>query len=132
MEYALFIEQLFELVIFPAIIFAGIYIVNLIKAKTEETKMNIDSETQKKYLTMIEDTIITCVIATNQTYVETLKQQGKFDQEAQKIAFNKTFDAVLKVLNDDVKNYIVEISGDLNIFLTQKIEFYVNENKITQ
>jgi hypothetical protein len=36
---------------------------------------------------MLNRTITECVIATNQTYVETLKQQGKFDEEAQKIAF---------------------------------------------
>ena len=40
-----------------------------------------------KYLKMLSETITKCVIATNQTYVETLKKQGKFDEEAQKIAF---------------------------------------------
>ena len=36
---------------------------------------------------MLSETITKCVVATNQTYVETLKKQGKFDKEAQKIAF---------------------------------------------
>lgn len=129
MEYAIFIEQMFELVIFPFILLIGIYGVNLIKAKTKELKMSVDSATQEKYLTMIEDTIITCVIATNQTYVESLKIQGKFDTEAQKKAFQDTYNAVINILNEDIKEYIVEISGDLEIYLTQKIEFYVNANK---
>lgn len=129
MEYAIFIEQLFELVIFPAILILGVFVVNLIKAKTQEAKLNVDSATQKKYIDMIEDTITTCVIATNQTYVESLKNQGKFDAEAQKIAFEKTYQAVITVLNEDIKEYIKEMNGDLEIYLTQKIEFFVNENK---
>jgi hypothetical protein len=36
---------------------------------------------------MLTDTITKCVIATNQTYVETLKKEGKFDLEAQEVAF---------------------------------------------
>jgi hypothetical protein len=36
---------------------------------------------------MATDTITNCVIATNQTYVNSLKEQGKFDEAAQKEAF---------------------------------------------
>jgi hypothetical protein len=62
---------------------------------------------------MIYHTISTCVIATNQTYVESLKQQGKFDAEAQKEAFAKTYNAVIAVLSEEVKLYIIETSGNL-------------------
>ena len=41
-----------------------------------------DNELSKKYIQMLSETITKCVIATNQTYVETLKKQGKFDVEA--------------------------------------------------
>jgi beta-mannanase len=58
-----------------------------------------------------------------------LKEQGKFDIEAQKIAFQKTYDAILSILDDEIQNYITETSGDLSIYLTQKIEAVVNENK---
>ena len=37
---------------------------------------------------MLSQTITDCVLATNQTYVDTLKAQGSFDAEAQKIAFD--------------------------------------------
>ena len=52
---------------------------------------------------MIYNTISVCVIATNQTYVDALKKAGKFDEEAQKEAFAKTYNAVLLVLSDEVK-----------------------------
>lgn len=129
MEYAQFIEQLFELCIFPGLIILGKFAVDWLRAKTEEAKQNTSSEQEKKYLDMIYNTISICVIATNQTYVDNLKKIGKFDAEAQKVAFEKTYNAVLAVLSDEVKKYIVETSGDLQIYLTQQIEAMVNNKK---
>lgn len=129
MEFAQFIEQLFELCIFPGLLILGKFAIDWLKAKTEESKENTNSEQERKYLDMIYNTISTCVIATNQTYVDSLKKSGKFDAEAQKVAFEKTYNAVLMVLNDEVKKYIVETSGDLQVYLTQQIEAMVNDKK---
>lgn len=78
---------------------------------------------------MITQTITTCVTATNQTYVESLKKQGKFDMEAQKIAFQNTYDNVLSILSQDAKDYIQSAVGDLNLYLTEKIEQTVSNIK---
>ena len=78
---------------------------------------------------MVSQTIEDCVIATNQTYVESLKAQNAFDKEAQKIAFNKTLNAVMAILSEDAKAYIRETSGDLTFYLTQQIEIKVNKTK---
>jgi hypothetical protein len=78
---------------------------------------------------MIYNTVSNCVIATNQTYVNSLKESGNFDEVAQKEAFNKTLTAVLAILTNDAKAYITEVTGDLNIYLTQLIEAEVNKNK---
>ena len=40
-----------------------------------------------------------------------------------------TMDAVLKVLNEESKKYLNEMVGDLNLYITQKIEAEVNYNK---
>ena len=81
------INQLFEIVIIPLLGALTIYAVKWINAKTKKISKETDNETLNKYLKMLSETITKCVIATNQTYVETLKKQGKFDEEAQKIAF---------------------------------------------
>lgn len=78
---------------------------------------------------MIAATVEQCVIATNQTYVESLKKAGKFDLDAQKEAFSRTLDAVLTILSDDAKKYIAETTGDLNVYLTNLIESSVSLNK---
>lgn len=129
MEFADFIQQFFELCVFPALLILGTFAVDFLRAKTAEAKQNTNSEQAKKYLEMIYNTISVCVIATNQTYVDALKKAGKFDQEAQKEAFEKTYNAVLLVLSDEVKKYIIETSGDLQIYLTQQIEAMVNNKK---
>ena len=99
--------------------------------ENEEIKATTDNEIFKKYFDMLNKTITNCVIATNQTYVETLKKQGKFDAEAQKEAFNMTLNAVKALLTDEAKQYLSEIYGDLNTYITNQIEATVNQNKIT-
>ena len=74
---------------------------------------------------------ISCVIATNQTYVDALKTQGKFDAEAQKIAFKKTYDAVMAILTEDAIKYLNESLGDLDAYVNMMIESQVNLQKGT-
>ena len=81
---------IFELIIIPL---SGIlvgFLVKYLKIKSDDICAKIENDNVQKYLNMLNNTISQCVIATNQTYVEALKKEGKFDLEAQKIAFNKT------------------------------------------
>ena len=78
---------------------------------------------------MLTDTISTCVIATNQTYVEALKDKNAFDEAAQKEAFKRTSDAVLAILSDEAKDYLSAAFGDLNKYIDERIEATVNANK---
>jgi len=66
-----------------------------------------------KYITMLEGTISNCVVATNQTYVEALKAQGAFGVVEQKIAFEKTYVAIMTILTEEAKFYLAEAVGDL-------------------
>ena len=89
-----------------------------------------NDEKQKKYIEMLNSTITDCVIATTQTYVDTLKKQGKFDKEAQEQAFLMTFNAVSGLLTEESKKYLNEAIEDLDLYIKQKIESEVNINKI--
>jgi hypothetical protein len=82
-----------------------------------------------KYINMLADTIASCVIATNQTYVENLKKDKMFTAEAQKEAFTMTYNAVMAILTDEAKNYLTEAYGDLSAYITQRIEAEVSLNK---
>ena len=71
---------------------------------------------------MLADTITDCVVSTNQTYVDALKAANAFDKEAQKKAFELTYNKIMNVLTEDAKEYLTTIYGDLEIYITTKIE----------
>ena len=129
MEWMVILQQVFELCIVPLLGIITAYIVAFIKAKTAELKTTNSNEILVKYLDMLSTTVIECVIATNQTYVNALKGQNAFDEAAQKVAFQKTYDAVIAVLSDDAKEYLTHVYGDLTVFITNMIEAEVNRNK---
>lgn len=129
MEIMDLIAQIFEVCIIPLMGILTAYFVKWIGVKTEELKEETKNEKTEKYLDMLNNTITNCVIATTQTYVDTLKAQGAFDMEAQKTAFTMTYEAVAKLLTDEATEYLNEAIGDLNLYITQKIEAEVNLNK---
>lgn len=129
MDWLEILEKIFEIAVFPAIAAAATYFITWIRAKNQELKKKVKDDTTKKYLDLLEQTIIDCVFATNQTYVSALKKEGIFNDEAQKAAFNMTFDAVKSVLTDDAEKYLNEAVKDLDVFITNKIEAHVGMSK---
>lgn len=129
MEWAVILQQIFELCIIPLLGVVTAYVVKYIKAKSDELKTNTDNELLAKYLDMLTATVIDCVIATNQTYVNSLKGQNAFTEEAQKIAFQKTYDAVVGILSEDAKDYLAAAYGDLGALIENLIEAEVNRNR---
>lgn len=129
MEWLTILYKIFEVCVIPLLGVLTVYIVKFIQKKTQELNSKNENELMNKYLTMLSDTIIDCVIATNQTYVESLKKQGRFDLEAQKVAFEMTYNAVINVLSSDAKTYLSNIYGDLDKYITNMIEAEVNKNK---
>ena len=100
-----------------------------IKQKMSQAKNTVKTEEGQKYLSMLEDTVINCVVATNQTYVSNLKKENLFDAEAQKKAFDMTYQSVMSVLNTDAQKFLSEAYTDVPALVTQMIEAQVNKNK---
>ena len=123
------LNQLFEIVLIPLLGALTVFVVKWLNAKAEEIKINTDNVLLDKYLEMLFETITKCVIATNQTYVEALKKQNSFSAEAQKVAFEKTYEAVMSIISLEAIEYITEAVGDFETFLKQLIEAEVNLNK---
>lgn len=123
------LNQVFEVCLIPILAFLTTALINWIKTKIEQTKTLTENEITIKYLNLLEDTIVACIEATNQTYVEALKDQNAFDVEAQKIALEKTKNAVLTVLSEDAITYLTNFVGDLNYFIENKIEAKIAQSK---
>ena len=129
MDLMQILQSLLQVIFIGVITAVGAWAVKYIDVKRLEIIGKIDNETIKKDLDILGDVITDCVIATNQTYVDNLKKQNIFSVEAQKTAFQMTFDAVKKILAQDVTEYLGTIFGDINSLITEKIEATVKELK---
>ena len=116
------LQQIFELCVIPLLGILTTYLVKLIRKKNKELDAKVSKEVSKKYIDMLANTITDCVISTNQTYVDALKEANAFDKEAQKKAFELTYNKIMNVLTEDAKEYLTTIYGDLEIYITTKIE----------
>lgn len=125
------VAQIFQICIIPLLGILTTFLITWIKSKKDALKQRTDNELAKKYLDMLDNTITDCVIAMNQTYVNSLKQQGKFDSEAQKKAFTDVYNKVIAILGQDAIEYLNSAVGDLNEYISSKIEKEVSSNKIT-
>lgn len=129
MDWTEILIKVAEVCLVPILGILTNYIVIFVKAKCAELAQKANNDKIVKYIDLFNQMICDCVIATNQTYVDALKAQGAFDLEAQKIAFNKTKEAILGMLTDDMKLALEEVYGDLSLFIQTKIESEVNFNK---
>ena len=131
MDWTEILQNLFVVVIIPLLGFITKYIVQFFMVKNEEIKATTDNEIFKKYFDMLNKTITNCVIATNQTYVDALKDKNAFTAEAQKEALQKTYNAIMAILSEDAKDYLTNATGDLQGYIMNLIEAQVKENKST-
>lgn len=125
MDWLEIVGKIFEVAIFPAIGAGVAYFIAWIRAKKLELEKKAKNEMTKEYLDRLEKTIIECVLATKQTYVEALKKEGNFGVEAQKTAFQRTYDAVVAIITDDAQKYLTDAVKDLETYITNKIEAQV-------
>lgn len=132
MNWLEMLQQIFQICIIPLLGVLTTYLVMFIKNKSAALQEQTDNELYKKYIALLDETITKCVIATNQTYVEALKNKNAFDPEAQKKAFEMTYQSVLAILSKDAQEYLTEAVGDLNAYIVKSIEAQVNANKVVK
>lgn len=106
-------------IILPLISYAGARIITWLNAK-------IKDENAKQQLTVATDIVTNAVRSVFQTYVETLKKNGTFDKESQKVALIKAKDDALAQMSDEIKDYITKNYGDLETWITTQIESTIN------
>lgn len=116
------IKDVFEVLIVPVLGVVATYLITLINAEKEERLQKANAEKTKFYIEILNNTIVDCIRATNQTYVETLKKNGTFDAQAQEEALNRTYEAVMSILTNDAKVFLDNAIVDLSSYITNKIE----------
>ena len=102
-------------IILPLISFLGVKLTQWLNTKIKDEK-------GQKLLDTAVDIVVNAVQSVFQTYVESLKNSGNFNADAQKIAFNLAKSIVLKQLSQDAKQYIATNYGDLEEWIRNQIE----------
>lgn len=100
-----------------------------LKQKMGLAKDSAKTEQGKKYLEMLETTVLNCVMTTNQTFVSNLKKENMFNEAAQKAAFSMTYQAVMDTLSTDAQKFLNEAYNDVPKLIESMIEAQVNQSK---
>jgi hypothetical protein len=108
------------------------FIVALLKKKKDEITSKINNETFNKYISLAENVIETSVVSINQTMVDTQKASGSWDSTSASAALEKARQTILTCLGDGTKAALNSAFGDLNNYITARIEYYVNLKKTTK
>ena len=90
-------------------------LISLINAKISNTKY-------AQYLKDALDIVTRAVKATYQTYVEALKNQNMFTEEAQKEALTRAKNMVLTQLSKDSQSFIESNFGNVETWIQESIE----------
>lgn len=84
MDWSTIIARIFELCIISLLGVLTSVIVKWISVKQAEIQASSKNELVVKYTNLLAEIIKACVVSTNQTYVEALKAENRFDITAQK------------------------------------------------
>lgn len=109
-------------VVLPLITLGGTKLIQLINQKIKDDKT-------RTILTGLTTIVERSVRSVTQTYVDTLKKNGKFNQEAQLVALSLAKEEVLRELNTETKLFIENNYGSINDFVTTQIESTINQIK---
>lgn len=85
----------------------------------------------KRYIDVIVDAISIAVTSVNQTYVDSLKEAGTFDEESASVAKRLAIQKAKDLITADSKRFIEMVYGDFDKYLENAIESYVRQEKLS-
>lgn len=123
------IEFVLNMIEVAGIVVAIVFVPMLASAVTKWLRNKTNSDKLDQCIAELEYVTRRAVLTTTQTFVHELKAQGKFDEEAQKTAFNKTKHALLKMLSEEAYAALERNIGDVDTYIDNMIESIVYEDK---
>ena len=124
-----FIIELLQAIATAAIPVCAAYLVQYLHRKSEHIIAQTDNMTIKAFLAEATDAVSTAVTYTSQTFVDALKKEGNFNKDKQQEALKKSLDKAISLLSESAKNALTDIYGNLEAYLTSKIEAEVRSQK---
>ena len=123
------IQEILYLIITGIVPLLITYGIIFLKVKIKEQEKKLENDQLIKYIDAATDAISKAVLTVSQTYVDTLKKEGKFDAEAQKTAKQMAIDKAKTLITAESKAAIETLYTDFEAYLNDAIEALVKENK---
>ena len=116
------IQILITVVILPLLVILTKELVGFIKMKADYIRKQMKNDYLNKYFALGEIAITTAVDSVSQTYVSSLKDQGEWTPETNKIALEMAKEQAITTMNVTTKEVLKELYGDLDKWITNRIE----------
>lgn len=116
------LKALVTFVVIPLLSWFGVELVKWLSNKNKNEK-------SKQYIEDAVSAVVIAVSEVSQTYVDALKKEGKFDADAQFIAFELARDKALSLINNNSIKAIEVVYNDFEYWLDLIIEQKVRELK---
>lgn len=109
-------------IILPLISLIGAKLVAWLSSKTKNEKAT-------NTIKVANDIVLNAVKCVLQTYVDSLKKEGKFDEASQFLALSKAKEKALEQMSEETKDFIEKNYGNLDSWLTTNIESAISTIK---
>ena len=123
------IEPILNVVITTAIPVIILYIRQFLNTKKRQIINQIENDKLRSYVDVALDAVSKAVLNVFQTYVDSLKNSGKFNKQAQNEAKSKAIALATSMITEDVRNAVNVLYGDFDKWLDATIESLVREDK---
>lgn len=98
------------------------FLVSLLNQKIKDTKL-------ARYSTDLLKIIMSAVQTIFQQFVDTMKKQGTWNDEAAKEAKEKCYNIIINQLTPELKQYIEDNFGDMQTYINNQIESVIYQLK---
>ena len=112
------VNLLFKIVTVVAIPYLSYMVNRSIKNDKLKSLVNRGEEFVKKSVAMVQ-----------QTFVDSLKKEGKFNKDAQREAFRMAYETWMEMASEEVKDAILEQTGNIDTWLNTMIEAQIHTDK---
>ena len=124
-----FMNLVETLVLAPLVIAISSFLITLIRQQTAKIEDKIKDDRAKRLIEIAEGVVSQAVISVTQTYVDGLKAENEFGEEAQRVAFEQSKDKIYMLLTDETMKAVQDNYGNIEEWIKTKIEETVNKNK---
>lgn len=129
MEFSEMINYILYVVLTVIMPVVAKYAVDLIKAKIKESNIIEEATKNENISNLVKEAlsnVMDAVLYVNQTFTDSLKKKGEFNEDAWEEARKKAYNAALETISEESKNAVTMMYGSFDKWLQVKIESSVN------